>query len=627
MVQSTVEPEIVFTGSKAERDAAKLMWEALRGKGMFVADTSPIIVPKSELVEFLGKKSVKPADIDGALKENSAVFLVAKNDAGEDVVITTRVGRVPGAPEGPNIHDFSQRLMTPEPKPAAPATPKRERMRVEPSWATYQVPEYDDEEEDEDISDDIIIGASTETTPETVIPDMLPADIIAEIIKPSEMIPAYIQHMEQQQEEAEAEAETPEPAPEVAEVAAEAEVVAEPEVEEAVEEPEIELQEAIEAEPEVEAEPEEPARAIDELIVPQEVRRETRAQVTREAQLVSFGSQTMPDDQVHRLSRGDFRKIREYIDEQEQPLEDVVLVEDILGVRSNSPDFETALFSLNYRMLHERDFEFVGTNDQRFWATASLPTIGTTLRKPNDIGTDYRYLLDSDADVEPRSVTSVDHVVTFYEYVHGLLPFDDEIRGLFSSPMLEDQKSAVFTFEIPQTFTTYLVELRYAGANRGGFLLGLDDFYADCVVPGAVISISATENDGHFKVEYLSASEQNDRLLELDERRSPRYHFRPTTFECEVDPTWLINEDRFPSMGSEKPLSDKVRRNNGQLLDATFKRIGMDDGNGGLLASFEDLLVAVNIERPMSTSVLADALEQDSSVSGDESNGFTYAAN
>ncbi len=103
-----------------------------------------------------------------------------------------------------------------------------------------------------------------------------------------------------------------------------------------------------------------------------------------------------------------------------------------------------------------------------------------------------------------RSRESVDHTLTFYEYIHGLLPYDAEMQALMPGPMTSSQKSAVLTFECPQSFTTYLVELRYPTPNRGGFILGLDDFYSENLVPGAIISIQRTENDGHYRVEYLA---------------------------------------------------------------------------------------------------------------------------
>src|SRR5690606_28014700 len=119
--------------------------------------------------------------------------------------------------------------------------------------------------------------------------------------------------------------------------------------------------------------------------------------------------------------------------------------------------------------------DFVGTTGQRFWSTSTLPQIGTTRRKPNDIGTDFRFLVDEvPAEVEHRSVTSVSHVLSFYEFVHGLLPYDQEMQQLLPKQVLPDQRAAVLTFEIPQFYTTYLVELRYPTPNRGGFILGLD---------------------------------------------------------------------------------------------------------------------------------------------------------
>ena len=92
-----------------------------------------------------------------------------------------------------------------------------------------------------------------------------------------------------------------------------------------------------------------------------------------------------------------------------------------------------------------------------------------------------------------------------------------------------------------------------------------------------------------------------------------------------MDDAWLINEDRFPTLGSEKPLADKVRRRTEDVIKATFERIGMDDGEGGKLASFEDLLAAVNIERPFSEASLRAAMESDTNISGDDANGYTYA--
>jgi hypothetical protein len=337
-----------------------------------------------------------------------------------------------------------------------------------------------------------------------------------------------------------------------------------------------------------------------------------RERLGADPRVANFGEQWLMEDRVPRFSRGDLRRLRDYMQEKEQPLTDDDLAQDVLGVRPGSPDFELVRFALNFRLSNEhREFEFVGTANQRFWSTSGLPQIGTTRRKLTEIGTDYRYLLE-EGPAEPayRSRESVDHTLTFYEYIHGLLPYDADMQALLPGPMTSSQKSAVLTFECPQSFTTYLVELRYPTPNRGGFILGLDDFYTENLVSGAIISIQRTDNDGHYRVEYLPEAARSDQLLELDERRATRYVFRPTTYACGVEDAHLFSESRFGGMANEKPLDDKVRRRPEAVVAATFERIGLErDGNFSV--DFETLLAAVNIERPMSGTLLRSILEQD----------------
>jgi hypothetical protein len=337
-----------------------------------------------------------------------------------------------------------------------------------------------------------------------------------------------------------------------------------------------------------------------------------RERLAVDPRVANFGEQWLMEDRVPRFSRGDLRRLRDYMQEKEQPLTDEDLAQDVLGVRPGSPDFELVRFALNYRLSNEhREFEFVGTANQRFWSTSGLPQIGTTRRKLTEIGTDYRYLLDEGAEAPTyRSRESVDHALSFYEYIHGLLPYDADMQALLPGPVTPGQKSAVLTFECPQSFTTYLVELRYPTPNRGGFILGLDDFYSENLVPGAIISIQRTENDGHYRVEFLAESPRSDQLLELDERRATRYVFRPTTFACGVEEAQLLSESRFGGLANEKPLDEKVRRRPEAVVATTFERTGLErDGNYSV--DFETLLAAVNVERPMSGTLLRSILEQD----------------
>jgi hypothetical protein len=166
---------------------------------------------------------------------------------------------------------------------------------------------------------------------------------------------------------------------------------------------------------------------------------------------------------------------------------------------------------------------------------------------------------------------------------------------------------------MPQSYTTYLVDVRYPAPNRGGYILGLDDFYAENLVPGALISITATENDGHYRVEYIPNDGQNARLLELDERRAARYVFRPTSFSCGAEQSALLTEERFPRLASAKPLDDRQRRRPETVLAETFERIGDTQDAPGYSATLTDLMAAANIERPFSEQLIRSTLENDES--------------
>ncbi|CAA9556749.1 MAG: hypothetical protein AVDCRST_MAG87-1257 [uncultured Thermomicrobiales bacterium] len=652
--QATREPD--FTGTRKFKTIGARAFEVLRAHGMFMSGNAPIRIPVEELTDFLvDKDGVKKADVLTALRENPDIFAIETRDEVE-YVVTTREGHPPNAGTLGITHSFAERFMTPEPKPVRPVRPPVVRVRVDPNWATYAVPDFGDEDDTVDEVDIVAASADAPThlDAETVAPEpsltapvldqSLPiVDLVEEAAPLVPAEPAAEEQLEEvvaaTQPEVAVEAE-PEPvAAQVAEPAIESvetSPVAEPEIEQTVEPavepvvapPLVVPPVAQVVAPPVTAPPTPTFRVSDlSAYADEAVAAAIDERLASDSRFAHFAGQWMLEERVPRLSRGDLRRMKEYIQEQEQPLTDTTLVQDILNVRPNSVEFPLMQFAVNFRLSREhRDFDFVGTNGQRFWSTSGLPQIGTTRRKPNEIGTDYRFLLDEGASADAvGTATSIDHVLSFYEHSLGLLPYDAEMQTLLPRQVSDDQRAAVLTFEIPQSYTTYLVELRYPTPNRGGFLLGLDDFYADNLVPGAMISIAATENDGHFRIEYLPAADQNARLMELDDRRSARYLFRPATITCEVDPDWLISEDRFPRLGSERPLDDKVRRRPEAVVDATFVRIGIEDGDS-FIASFPDLLAAVNIERPFSPTLLRTVLEQDARVTGDGSDTYTYVA-
>jgi len=350
----------------------------------------------------------------------------------------------------------------------------------------------------------------------------------------------------------------------------------------------------------------------------------------QDTRVATFGDQWMLEDRVNRFGRNELRRIREYIQEQEQPLTDDVIAQDVLGGRPGTPEFEQLRFAVNFRLSREhRDFDFVGTTNQRFWSVSSLAPLGTTRKKPNEIGADYRHLVDDSGEPPKfRTRESVDRVLTFYEYQLGLLPYDAEMAELLPAPVLANQCSAVLTFECPQSYTTCLVELRYPSPNRGGFVVGLDDFYNENLVPGALLSINRTDNDGHYIVKYVLAPTENAKLLELEDRRQ-RYVFRAGTYACGVIEDQVLTEERFPSLAQEKPMDDKSRRRLDEVIGVAFQRINRPYESGtGFAAKFNEIFAVANIERPITEAQLRTILDTDEtgafSKDPDVADGYTY---
>ena len=74
------------------------------------------------------------------------------------------------------------------------------------------------------------------------------------------------------------------------------------------------------------------------------------------------------------------------------------------------------------------------------------------------------------------------------------------IAALLPGPVLPEQRSAVLRFESPQHYSSYLVEVRYPAGNRGGWLQGLEEFFREHLVPGAMITIARTNEANLFQI-------------------------------------------------------------------------------------------------------------------------------
>jgi hypothetical protein len=565
---------LTFAGSKEEQQIAEEVFTQARFHGRYFTSTAPIALKREGLLGFLTSQH-KDVDaetlgqrLDAAMSKNPGVFARAETDDGVVTFITTILGTTPVAPVEDLGHTLRKRFMDPiAAPPPPPVAPKKPAPMIAEGWS--QRPVFTDLSDDLDGLDSVQetaedLDATPSSTPgiPALEPEVMPTGgedvMVAAAPLPTESI-----------------APAPSPAPDVPLAA-----------------------------------PAAPAEQSLAQLPVEAVRTALAARLAGDDRFVSFGDRFFPEDMVDRYSRGDLRRIREYIVEMNEPLSDEQLLQGLFNRRTNDPSYESARFSINYRLSREkREFEFVGTRDARLWSTTGLAPLGTTLRKASELGTDYRYLLDEPAEEAGASVT---HVVTFFEWAYGLLPLDGTLASFFPTEYLDDQKTATVRFEVPQLYVTFLAELRYPTGSRGGYLAGFDEFYRENVLPGSVLTLERTpNNNGQFIIRYGTVPAREERTLQIDERRN-RYVFRPQQITTEVDEGWLLSEGRYPNLNNVKPLDDKERRRADVVVGAAFERAAENVGTKSeprYWSAPEELLPVVNIERPFSLRALREVME------------------
>jgi hypothetical protein len=349
--------------------------------------------------------------------------------------------------------------------------------------------------------------------------------------------------------------------------------------------------------------------------------------------IVSFGRSLYPEASVVNLGKNDLRKIREYILERNEPLPDIEIIGDLYYHNPRQADYEGFRFSLNYRLHREKDFEFVGVEGARLWSTKGLPVIGTKRVKAAEMGQITSYLAEGfDNSLEQQSADSIKQsgsstrLLTFFEWEYGVLPFDASIAALIPTPMLPDQRSAVLRFESPQHYTSYLVEARYPTGNRGGWLQGLEEFFHEHLVPGALITITRGGEPNVFSISYEEAPEASDRLLTLDEKKN-KLAFANRTFYCAVDEDQLPNQARFGKLKNLKSLPMGERRKSEMVLEHVFEVMGDQVGTRSepsYTLGLSELLLAYNVLRPGSRSLLESLLTNGEHFSADASKAGQY---
>jgi hypothetical protein len=545
-----------FVGTDEEQQLVGQVYAVAQFQARFFSARAAIRLQQDDLVAFLatqrklgdGDRAALAAQIDAVLIKNPAIFAREETDDGVVSYATTRGGTAPTPVIEDTVHSLPHRFMTViEQLPPPPPAPVRTAPLIADGWS--QRPVFELEADDEPLAD---------TAPVAEAPEVAePIDVVVE--EPLSVTAAEIPVIEP----------APSPAP-----------IMEPVAPTLAELPSDELRAAL------------------------------AAALEADDRFVSFGDRYFSEDMVDRYSRGDLRRIREYITEIGEPLPDDQLLQEIFNRRPNDPSYEAGRFSINYRLSREkREFEFVGTREARLWSTPGLAPIGTTLRKASELGTDYRFLLDEPA--EPVEA-AISHTLTFFEWAYGLLPLDGTLGQFFPQPYLEDQKTAMIRFQVPQLYVTFLTELRYATGNRGGYLVGFDEFYRENLVPGATFTIERVpNNDGEYVIRYATIGTRELRTLQIDERRN-RYVFRPQSLQVQTDDSWLLTEARFPRLANIKPMDDRERRRTDAVIGAAFERAAESVGSKGeprFWSSPEELLPVVNIERPFSLRALREVLE------------------
>ena len=603
-----------FSGNAEQKALAEKVFEIMKAQGSFFAVDAPIRQTLGNLADyFAGQSKTDPAkvaqDLEVALKKNDAIF--TREERGDDVIyVISRMGAYrPRRDE--NTHMFKHRLYEPDnPLPV----------------------------------DDISVVVTTTRPALTTVE------------------PVYISDYWQQQAGL-----TPiVPGESVDESVAEEATLA-PVVEE------VETAEPVEAAEPVAAEPvdvAEPAEAVEEAVAPAtekagsslhntmitlpngvqiDMRRSTADLMAQYGptlitqfrnalendplrRIVMFGNDAYPEAAVDNFGKNDLRRIRDYLVETGEPMADSQIIADIFYHNPRQSDYETFRFALDYRLSREKDFEFVGVDGARMWSTKGLPAIGTKRVKASEMGQLTGYLEEGfDDSLAEQSADAIrkngtlSHILTFFEWEYGVLPYTKALAALLPTALLADQRSAVLRIESPQHYTSTLAELRFPTGNRGGWLQGLETFFHDHLVPGALITLARTAEPHIFTVTYEEQPEQQDRLLVLDEKKN-KFAFANVSYYAAVDEDMLVNQQQFGRLRNLKSLPMNERRKGDVMIEHVFDTLGNPVGTRSeprYRATLDQLYVGLNALRPASREYLVHLLKENDEFE-DDGDTWTY---
>lgn len=342
--------------------------------------------------------------------------------------------------------------------------------------------------------------------------------------------------------------------------------------------------------------------------------------------VLSFGTTYYTSDALPTFGKNDLRRIRDYIVEQGEPMSDIAILSDVYRERPGTNSFETFRFGLNYRLTREKDFEFVGTEGLNLWSAKGLPAIGSKRVKASDLGQFYAFQVDGYDESQPAADGVVNHYLSMFEWEYGVLPFNHAFAAIMPPPLLPDQRTVALRIEAPQHYSTYLAEVRFPTPSRGGWIWGLEDFFREYLVPGTLITLSATEEPNSFTIAYEEIGGVEDKLLHFEEKRN-RFVFLPVTYYAAVDEDLLPSQRRYNKLRNLKALPMNDRKKPDLVLEHAFETLGEQLGTKDepmFWIQFSELHLGINVLRPMSQAYLEHLLSQDPAYYADEATVGAY---
>ena len=305
--------------------------------------------------------------------------------------------------------------------------------------------------------------------------------------------------------------------------------------------------------------------------------------------------------------------------------------QDILGVLEMPAETSQAvqMFSLNHALASDSEgrFKFAGTK----WATEwCLPRVAERKalrfeRGPASVSLDHilddvvEIVPDSAAEPEPEGdVQTWSHVLTFYDWYWGHLPYDVRAKALLVEPLLEDQSCTRLHLRPSAGGDPFPIVVYYPSDRQLGWWgsAELRDFFGSHeLAPGATIRVrrtSSSDTMGIYEIDYLPGPNSKMEMLDYEEGGQPV--FRRLSLRCHVDEEMSLPRSRFSALEALSLLDESRRRVTSLLLKTAFQRVGEKLLRGpGIVhrANFSDLYVATNIERPLPATILEAIFRQE----------------